>query len=64
MALLDLLARTPAITVVGAAAALELTVPTVGAAVERLVGAGLLREITGRGRDRVFVYEPAIALAV
>jgi len=64
LALLDLLAGTPAITVVGAAATLGLTVPTVGAAVERLVGVGLLREITGRGRDRVFVYEPAIALAV
>lgn len=63
LALLDLLAGTPAITVVGAAGALGLTVPTAGAAVERLAGAGLLREITGRGRDRVFVYEPAIALA-
>lgn len=62
-ALLDLLAGSPAITVVGAALALELTVPTVGAAVERLLGAGMLREITGRGRDRVFVYTPAIALA-
>jgi len=64
LALLDLLAGTPAITVVGAAGTLGLTIPTVGAAVERLVGVGLLREITGRGRDRVFVYEPAIALAV
>lgn len=62
-AVLDLLAGTPAITVVGATVALGLTVPTVGAAVERLLDAGLLREITGRGRDRVFVYEPAIALA-
>ncbi|MEK6611208.1 MAG: hypothetical protein AABZ29_00300 [Gemmatimonadota bacterium] len=60
---LDLLAATPAITVVGATSALGLTMPTVGAAVERLSGAGLLREITGRGRDRVFVYEPAIALS-
>jgi hypothetical protein len=64
LALLDLLAGTPAITVVGAAGTLGLTVPTVAAAVERLMGVGLLREITGRGRDRVFVYEPAIALAV
>jgi len=32
--------------------------------VQRLHEAGVVREITGRGRDRVFVYEPAIALAV
>ena len=63
LALLDLLAGTPAMTVVGAAVALRLTVPTVGAAVDRLLAAGLLREITGRGRDRVFVYEAAVALA-
>lgn len=63
LALLQLLAGTPAITVVGAALALGVTVPTLAAAVDRLVAAGLLREITGRGRDRVFVYTPAIALA-
>ncbi len=64
LALLDLLAATPAITIVDAAGALELTVPTVGAAVDRLMERRVLREITGRGRDRVFVYEAAIALAV
>lgn len=63
LALLDLLARTPAVTIAHGASSLGLTVPTAGAAVERLSGAGYLREITGRGRDRVFVYEPAIALA-
>jgi hypothetical protein len=62
-ALAELLAGRPAITVAGAAAALELSAPTAGAAVERLMGAGLLREITGRGRDRVFVYLPAVAFA-
>lgn len=63
VALTELLASRPAITVMGAAAALEISAPTAGAAVERLVSAGLLREITGRGRDRVFVYLPAVAIA-
>jgi hypothetical protein len=62
-ALIDLLVGAPAVTVLGASAALGVSVPSTGAAVERLHGAGVLREITGRGRDRVFVYEPAIALA-
>ncbi len=62
-ALLDLMVGAPAVTVLGASEALGVSVPSTGAAVQRLLGAGLLREITGRGRDRVFVYEPAIALA-
>jgi hypothetical protein len=62
-ALVELLAGRPAVTVAEAASALELSVPTAGAAVERLMSAGLLREITGRGRDRVFVYLPAVAIA-
>ncbi len=62
-ALVDLLARQPAVTVASVARALDLTAPTAGAAVERLAGAKLLREITGRGRDRVFVYTPAVTLA-
>ncbi|MDQ8155089.1 MAG: hypothetical protein P3B98_10555 [Gemmatimonadota bacterium] len=62
-ALVTRLMERPATTVAGAAAALALSTPTAGAAVERLAGIGLLREITGRGRDRVFVYTPAVALA-
>ena len=62
-ALAALLAGRPATTVAMAASALTLTAPTAGAAVERLMGAGLVREITGRGRDRVFVYMPAVTLA-
>lgn len=62
-ALAELLASRPAITVADAATALDVSAPTAGAAVERLMSAGLLREITGRGRDRVFVYLPAVAIA-
>jgi hypothetical protein len=61
--LVELLRGRPAITVGLAAGALELTAPTAGAAVDRLLDAGWLREITGRGRDRVFVYTPAVAIA-
>ena len=61
--LVELLRGQPATTVALAASTLDLTAPTAGAAVDRLLGAGLLREITGRGRDRVFVYAPAVAIA-
>jgi len=63
VALAELLGGRPAITVAGVAVALEISTPTAGAAVERLMSAGLLREITGRRRDRVFVYLPAVAIA-
>lgn len=61
--LVELLRGQPAVTVGHAASALHLTTPTAGAAVDRLFDAGWLREITGRGRDRVFVYTPAVAIA-
>jgi hypothetical protein len=63
LALVDLLIGAPAVTVQGASAALGVSVPSVGAAVQRLHEAGVVREITGRGRDRVFVYEAAVALS-
>lgn len=62
-ALVALLASRPAVTVGDAARALSLSAPSAGAAVDRLLDAGRLQEITGRGRDRVFVYAPAIAFA-
>jgi hypothetical protein len=37
--------------------------PAAAAALERLTGAGLLREVTARARDRVYAYEAAVALA-
>ncbi|MBW7933995.1 MAG: hypothetical protein H3C62_10370 [Gemmatimonadaceae bacterium] len=62
-ALARALGRRPALMVAEAAAMLHCSAPTAGAAVDRLVESGALREITGRGRDRVFVYAPAVALA-
>ena len=37
--------------------------PAASNALERLVAAGLAREVTGRARDRVFAYEAACAMA-
>lgn len=37
--------------------------PAASDALERLVAAGLAREVTGRARDRVFAYEAACAMA-
>jgi hypothetical protein len=57
------LASHPAVTVKRATQALGVSAPAAGDAIERLCDAELLRELTGRKRDRVFVYTPAIALA-
>ena len=53
---LGVLRRDGAINVPDVAVALGISVPTAGAAVERLVELGIAREITGRARSRVFVY--------
>jgi hypothetical protein len=61
--LVRLMGSRPAMTVANAAESLALSTPTAGAAMERLADAEVVREITGRGRDRVFVYTPAVTLA-
>lgn len=52
----------PALTIADAAHLVDCSAPTAGKAMDRLEAAGVVREITNRGRDRVFVYAPAIAL--
>lgn len=47
----------PITTIASAARALGLTIPPVAKAIERLSGAGILAEVTGRRRDRVYVYK-------
>jgi DNA-binding MarR family transcriptional regulator len=42
---------------------LQLSRPAASDALERLVTAGLVRELTGRARDRVYAYEAACAIA-
>lgn len=54
--LFELLPRHPIVTVASAIALLETTKPTAGRAIDVLVRAGILRETTGRKRDRSFVY--------
>jgi Fic family protein len=57
-----LLQRKPVISVPSAAKELGLSAPTVRAAVERLERLGLLREITGKRRDRLYLYEPYLRI--
>jgi len=40
----------------------RLSVPGATAALERLVALDLVREVTGRQRNRVFSYEPYVSL--
>lgn len=54
--LLDLLPDHPVMTTARAAQLLKMTPPTARKAVEVAVNAGILREVSGKQRDRVFAY--------
>jgi Fic family protein len=58
----ELAGRRIVLTAGATARILGLSVPTVNAAVARLEEAGILREVTGRKRGRVFVYHAYLAL--
>jgi Fic family protein len=58
----ELAGRRIVLTAGGTARILGLSVPTVNAALARLEDAGVLREVTGRKRGRVFVYHAYLAL--
>jgi Fic family protein len=60
LALLDELFRQPYVTVASASRILGVSNPTAAKAIGRLEGAGLLREITGRGWGRVFEAKPIL----
>jgi len=53
----ELLQRHPITTVASAADALELTAPTVRGAIEALERLGIVREVTGKKRDRIYAYD-------
>jgi len=55
--LFEVLPRHPVVTVAAAMKLVETTKPTAGRAIELLVNAGVLAEITGKKRDRSFVYQ-------
>jgi Fic family protein len=57
----DLASRYVVFRPTSAARELELTAPPVYAAVRRLEEAGILREVTGRQRDKLYVYEEYLA---
>jgi Fic family protein len=54
--LFELLPRHPIVTVASAMKMLDTTKPTAGRAVDLLVGAGVLVEMTGKRRDRSYAY--------
>jgi len=56
------LERNPVATIKGLAKDLGLSLPTIAKAVETLEGIGILRETTGKQRDRVYVYDSYLAI--
>ena len=60
--LLDELFASPFITVSGAASALSLTYPAAQKNVNKLTEAGILREMTGRATNRVYVADEILKL--
>ncbi|RJF94544.1 Fic family protein [Oleomonas cavernae] len=58
----ELMQRRPLVTAPAAARELKLSLPTVGKALELMVSAGILRETTGKRRNRIFAYAKYLAL--
>jgi Fic family protein len=52
----------PILSIGGAAEKTGVSFPTVASAVEHIQRLGLFREITGKQRQRLFVYEPYLAI--
>ncbi len=59
---LDQLRRHPITTIPNAAAQLHLTAPTVRSAVESLETLRIVREITGKQRDRIYLYDQYVRI--
>ncbi len=55
--MLEMLRRHPLTTIPNAAPQLNLTPPTIRSAVESLEALGIVREITGKQRDRIYIYD-------
>ncbi|HUV67795.1 MAG TPA: Fic family protein [Sedimentisphaerales bacterium] len=59
---LDLLRRHPITTISNAMAPLNLTAPTIRSAVEGLEALRIVREITGKQRDRIYLYDQYVRI--
>jgi Fic family protein len=53
----DYLLKRPFISITRVAKALDISVPSTTSTVQKLVEIGVLKEVTGRSRNRIFVYE-------
>jgi Fic family protein len=58
----DLMQRRPIITIQAASKELKLSLPTVGKSLEHLINIGIVRELTGKQRRRVFAYSKYLAV--
>jgi Fic family protein len=58
----ELFRRTPIVKSSTAASELRLSQPATDAALQRLIGIGIVREITGRQRNRLYAYDSYLAI--
>jgi Fic family protein len=58
----EFLQRRPMVTIQATSKALKLSLPTVGKALDLLMSNGIVHEITGKRRNRLFVYSKYLAL--
>lgn len=58
----DFMQRRPIVTIQAASRELKLSLPTVGKSLEHLINLGIVRELTGKRRRRVFAYSKYLAV--
>lgn len=58
----DFMQRRPIVTIHAASRELKLSLPTVGKSLEHLIKLGIVRELTGKQRHRVFAYSKYLAV--
>ncbi|MEW6113101.1 MAG: MarR family transcriptional regulator, partial [Thermodesulfobacteriota bacterium] len=59
---LDLMRRHPVLSIAKAVEELKLSHPTLSKALSNLIELGIVREVTGRKRDRLFAYGQYLAI--
>ena len=50
------------VTIQSSAKTLKLSIPTIGKALDLMVSAGIVHEVTGKRRNRLFAYSKYLAL--